>query len=138
VTVVARVSGVANPVGVYRMGDSPTAGDSYILRIRLEHATAASSVTSDVAQVGQTVQVFIKEGNGPEEQITTMLISEIGILAKVNLCRSDSVLNLADAAELAACPSISPNSHCPCADVNGDGQVDMRDWAMLQNEFAGG
>lgn len=33
VTVIARVAQAANPVGVYKMGQSSAAGDHYVLRI---------------------------------------------------------------------------------------------------------
>ena len=36
VTVIGRVSGVPQPVGRYRMVEGTTAGDNYVLRVRLE------------------------------------------------------------------------------------------------------
>lgn len=61
VSIIARVDGVTNPVGSYTMGKNAGAGDSYVLRIRLESLADGAIQSNDAALIGQTVHIIIKK-----------------------------------------------------------------------------
>jgi hypothetical protein len=84
-TVIARVSGVTLPVGSYTMGDNPAAQSNYVLRIRLESLADGSSQSDDAAVVGQTAQLFVHQGIGPERPAGTYPITASGIVARLDL-----------------------------------------------------
>jgi hypothetical protein len=147
VSVIARVSGVPDPVGRYRMGDGGTAGDNYVLRIRLEAPVPGSPVGSNVAQVGQTVQLYIKQGAN-ELLAHSAAVTTIGVLRRQDLsvsvlpanCVVDAAVDLADHQAFNGCmagPGAPVAPGCSCADVDGDGHVDLRDWRWFQSGFSG-
>jgi hypothetical protein len=72
-------------VGRYHMGDSATAGDLYVLRIRLESLVDGSVQSENAAVVGQTAQIFLRQGTAPEEHALDFLISDRGIAEEHNL-----------------------------------------------------
>ena len=69
VTVLARVTGVTNPVGSYHMGDTANAAISgfaqYVLKIHLESLADGSTQSSDHAIVSQTANLFINRVPAP-------------------------------------------------------------------------
>lgn len=149
VTIIARVDGVPDPVGMYRMGQSSTAEDNYVLRVRLQAPVAGSAVDDNAAQVGQTVHLRLRIGDGPEEAIQDYVIPGIGILQNLTLsvavlvgnCNDvDLAIDLADHALFRACfagPNLPVSPSCSCADTDGDEDVDLRDWRGVQNAFTG-
>lgn len=148
VTVIARVDGVAQPVGRFRMGQSAGAGDHYVLRIRLQASVSGSPVDNNASQVGQSAQIFVQLGSGPEELATTINLAEIGMLLQTDLiiatlpanCVADNQIDLNDYKSFRTCmagPNIPSTKECACADVDGDSDVDLRDWSWLQRGFTG-
>ena len=85
VAIIARVAGVQKPVGYYHMGQSFTAGDNYVLRIRVESLSDESDQSDNAAIVGQTAQIFIRQGNGPELEKEQFTISAIGMIQQLTL-----------------------------------------------------
>ena len=90
-TVIARVSGVAQPVGSYTMGDNPAAQNNYVLRVRLESLADGSSQSDNAAIIGQTVQLLVRQGVGPERLAATYLITASGIVARLDLSVSGGI-----------------------------------------------
>ena len=87
-TVIARVDGVPNPVGTYHMGDNPSAGDQYVLRIRVESLADGSAQSNDAALIGQTAHIFVQAGRGAEKSATDFVIATRGITEQRNLVAS--------------------------------------------------
>ena len=85
VQVIARVNGVPLPVGTYTMGDDPSAGNLYILRIRVESLADGSAQSDNKALIGQTARIFVKTGGREEQLAFSFPISERGIALETNL-----------------------------------------------------
>jgi hypothetical protein len=52
----------------------------------------------------------------------------------------DGMVGPADFAFVATCiggPTVAAESACSCADLNGDGRVDLGDYAVLQMRYSG-
>ncbi len=148
VTVIGRVSGSSDPVGRYRMGEGATAGSNYVLRVRLEVPVAGSPQNPNAARLGQVLQFFVKQGNNPEVLASSAPLTAAGMLELRNLsisflpanCVADGVVDLADHQAFKNCmagPGNVTAGQCSCADVEGDDDVDLRDWAWLQTGFTG-
>ena len=147
VRVLARVDGVTEPIGAYRMGQSPMADDNYVLRLRLESEADGAPQGNDVARVGQTANIFIKVARQAELLVQSVVIPATGTVVSLNLdaCFKDTDLNstgtteLADHVVLQGCftgPEQGPISQpCEASDLDCDDDVDLRDWAQLQNGF---
>ena len=147
VTVIGRVSGGPEPVGRYRMGEGGTAGDNYVLRVRLEAPVSGSPQNPNAARLEQELQFFVKLGSNPEILATTAILTAAGMLELRNLsisvlpanCVADGVVDLADHQAFTDCmtaPGGKLGPACACADVEGDGDVDLRDWRWLQSGFS--
>ncbi|MFQ5495918.1 MAG: hypothetical protein ACE5EX_11120 [Phycisphaerae bacterium] len=149
VTVVARVDGVAEPVGRYKMGSSSVAGNLYVLRVRIDAAVAGSPVGANAAQLGQTVALSVQRGAGAETFIREYRIGRIGALQRLDLdnavvpgqCATiDQDVALDDHQALIACvqgPGRAPSPGCDCADLDGDTDSDLLDWSRFQLQFTG-
>lgn len=148
VTIVARVTGVPNPVGLYKMGQGALAEDNYVLRVRLEASVPDSPAGDNAAQVGQTAQILVRLGTGPENFVQEVALSSIGLLQRLDLnasilpanCVADTNVDLADHRSFRDCiggPGEDAPPICACADVDGDGHVDLKDWRWLQRGFTG-
>ncbi len=112
VSIIARVNG--NPdslVGAYRMGDIPSAGDNYVLRIRLESLADGSSQSANAALIGQTVYIFAKISNYLEVPAGSVTVQESGVAQQLDL-HNGSVIY-------------------PKADLNTDGIVNFIDFARI-------
>jgi len=83
VSVVARVSGVPGPVGSYHMGDDPNTGDNYVLRIQIEDLNDGSSQSDNAALIGQTIDVYLSQGAGPEFLAGSLLLSSKGHIQNI-------------------------------------------------------
>ncbi len=83
VTVIARVDGVPDPVGRFRVGESSVVG-RYVLRIRLESLADGSEQSDNAARVGQTANIFVKQGDEPEEQVGDLPLTAIGIMQRLD------------------------------------------------------
>ena len=147
VTVIARVDGVANPIGSYKMGQLSPPGDHYVLRNRLEAAVAGSPASTNAAEIGQTAHLFVRQGSTEVfaadvtlSSIATVVNLDLDVLILPANCVADKVVNLADHNAFRDCmsgPGIAVPGTCSCADVDGDGDVDISDWRWLQRSFAG-
>ena len=148
VSVIGRVNGVAEPVGRYRMGEGGTAGNNYVLRVRLEAPVAGSPQSPNAARLEQDLLLYVKQGSNPEVLATSVSLTVPGMLQQRNLsisvlpanCVADGVVDLADHQAFQNCvtaPGEAAPPECACADVEGDGDVDLRDWAWLQTGFTG-
>jgi hypothetical protein len=114
VSIIARVNGDPNSlVGAYRMGDIPSAGDNYVLRIRLESPADGSSQSANAALIGQTVYIFAKISNYLEVPAGSVTIQESGVAQQLDL-HNGSV--------------IYPNG-----DLNADGIVNFIDFTRIGN-----
>lgn len=78
VTVLARVDGVPKAIGSYHMGDRPTAGDDYVLAMRLESLFDGSPQSDNAAVVGQTAHLVVKTPDGVEHDAGTYLLAGNG------------------------------------------------------------
>lgn len=146
-TIIARVTGAENPVGVYKMGASSTAGDRYVLRIRLESLADGGPQSNNTALVGQTASIFLKQADGPEEFVRSFTIQRMGAITKLNLnntvvpgnCANNKPdINLNDYLAFQTCFTGNGGpapSNCDCADLDGDGDVDLLDWSRFQVVF---
>lgn len=114
VSIIARVNG--NPdslVGAYRMGDIPSAGDNYVLRIRLESLADGSSQNANAALIGQTVYIFAKISSYLEVPAGSVTVQESGVAQQLDL-HNGSVIY-------------------PSGDLNTDGIVNFIDFARIGN-----
>ena len=154
VTVLGRVDGVTEPVGTYRMGDNPNAGDRYVLRIRLESLADGAAPSNNAAQIGQTVNLFAKEGDGAEQAVGTFAVSAAGVLKSLNLPvtavkgdgDNDGDVDVRDFVSFVRCfsgpqgtPGFQPPDG-PCAakfDFEPDGDVDFVDFVGFVSAFTG-
>lgn len=139
VTITARVDGVDQPVGHYRMGDNSAAGDQYVLRIKMESLADGSEQGNDAAVIGQTVDFFAQVGTDPEQSVGNLRLTRAGLIKSLNLpaiggltgdIDRDGDVDLADFLELQRCfggPGVSVAQGCQPADLDGDGDVDLAD-----------
>lgn len=156
VRVIARteISGESRVVGQYRMGDLASASDCdgaadcYVLRIRLETVPSGESPSGTAVvldpQSPAQVDIFIKEGSSPEVQAATIPVADRGVIRRQDLrgapvttdIDDSGQTDLADHAQLHASlrgPVTTTLAPCDNADINRDGFVDLRDFALLQN-----
>jgi len=152
----AEISGEPRVVGQYRMGDLASASDCdgdtdcYVLRIRLETVPSGESPSGTAVvldpQSPAQVDIFIKEGASPEVQATTISVADRGVIRRQDLrgapattdINDSGQTDLADHAQLHASlrgPVTTTLAPCDNADINRDGFVDLRDFALLQNGF---
>ncbi len=140
VTIVGRVDGVPDAVGSYRMGDQSSAGDNYVLRIRLESPVQGFPLSPNAAAIGQTVKIMAKQGNGPEAQVASFLVQDRGVIQPLGLSDGqgadvdgDHDSDLRDFARLQNCfTGTGPlGTGCQSADLNGDGSVNLNDYKSL-------
>ena len=143
VSIIARVSGDPNSlVGAYRMGDNPTAGDYYVLRIRLESLADGSSQSPNAALIGQMVDIFIKTSGYLELPAGSVTIHESGVAQHLDLqsgsmvfsdadLNIDGIVNLVDFAIVAQCwdrkDCAAVNDWCGGADIGHSSAVDFSD-----------
>lgn len=149
VSVIARVSGVAQPIGRYDMGCNSAAGDRYVLKLRIESPFDGQPQSDDAAHVGQTADLFIRVGSGPERSAGQFAITSNATFANQNLsatsafgqCADEAAgIGLADARSFVDCMTGVEGSvalGCGCADSDADGDSDLKDWALLQMNFDG-
>jgi len=136
------VEGRPQVVGRYRMGDSPPAGDRYVLRIRRESGIDGSPQSADAARANQQVRVTIK--NGPAASFT---LDEPGAVRRLDLFVGDVGLDgdgdadLKDFAFLQRCFTGSapgaPVPACAAVDKDHDGDVDLIDYLGVAGALAG-
>ncbi len=85
VTIIARIDGVPDPIGQYHMGDNSSAGDRYVLRMRLESLADGSTQSDNTALVGQTARIYAQQEDDPEQHVTDFVITEPGLVRELNL-----------------------------------------------------
>jgi len=148
ISVVARVDGVADPVGRYRLGDSSNAGDNYVLRIRLESLADGSSQSRNAALVGQTVHIYVQKGTGTTQLFADYAIPVQGHVQYLDLgvrvrgdWNGDTRLALDDYGHLDDCmegPAAAVLGQCVAVfDFDGNSRVDLADYASFQKAFTG-
>ncbi|MHC4211792.1 MAG: hypothetical protein ACYSWP_00330 [Planctomycetota bacterium] len=116
VSIVARVSGEPNSfVGAYQMGDNPSAGDHYVLKIHLESLADGSSQSANAALIGQTVDIFVRPTAYSEVLATSVTVGGRGQVQYFDL--------YVDAPEYSA------------MDLNTDGIVNFKDFADVANNW---
>ena len=158
VTIIARamIESQVREVGRYRMGDIPAAtdchgeADCYVLRIRLESVPAGETASGTAVILDRAhpapVQVYLRQGADPEEQVTEVEIADAGVIRRLDLrypagtadLNGDGHGDLTDYQMFHAAfqgPSVPCPTVCNPADLNGDGYVDLRDFAVLQATF---
>ncbi len=149
-TVLARIDGVSDPVGQYRMGGRASIGDRYALRIRLESGADGSAQSNNAARVGDTVHIFVKQGGGAEQAVADYAITEIGAVVRLNLSIAseacpgdldeDGDVDLVDHSSFQKCltgPGGTASAECGAADFDNDNDVDLIDWYGFQAVFTG-
>lgn len=119
--IVAKVDGVASPVGTYQMGDNAGAtdcgneigaqpdADCHVLKIHLESLADGSQRSDGYALVNDVVEFFIKDGP-TETPAGAFVVQESGLAQRVNI------------------PFILVQ-----ADFDMDGDVDNDDFTTFQN-----
>lgn len=90
--ILARVDSQDEPIAVYRMGDLPAAGNSFVLHLphRLKTGSANPSPVGPLA--GETARLFVIKDRGEE-----VLVSEIAIPASGKTLKMDLQLSKGDA-----------------------------------------
>jgi len=151
VSIIARVNG--NPdslVGAYRMGDIPSAGDNYVLRIRLESLADGSSQSANAALIGQTVYIFAKISNYLEVPAGSVTVQESGVAQQLDLqngsiiypngdLNTDGIVNFIDFARIGQfwdrkdCGTA--NDWCDGADITHSTAVDFSDVSELADSW---
>jgi len=112
VSIIARVNGDPDSlVGAYRMGDIPSAGDNYVLRIRLESLADGSSQSTNAALIGQMVYIFAKVSNYLEVPAGSVTVQESGVAQQLDLHNGSIIY--------------------PSGDLNADGIVNFMDFARI-------
>lgn len=126
--------------------------DKFIIRARLESGDDGSQQGLNVARVGQTIRIFVREGtNGPEQIVGTYTIQGRGSLQRLDLLpgygdlTGDGAVDLTDYSSFAQCISGAGNTSPPPActqkqftasDSDGDGDVDLNDVAVFTTRFS--
>jgi len=126
VSVIARtmVSGQMVDVGTYKMGDQPSASDClgsadcYVLRMRVETVPQGADPSGSAVVLSPstpaTVELFVREGTAPEAPAGTILVDDRGMI------RQRSLFGTAET-----------------SDINGDGQKNLEDHALLEQALGG-
>lgn len=120
VHVIARVDNggsLSDPVGSYKLGDSAVVGNRYRLQIRVESLADGIAPSATAARLDDTVKFFLRQANGPEQEVQSVLISEVGAVSQLDLC-----INPSGASE-AAVPGNCANDF----DDDCDGLTDVND-----------
>jgi hypothetical protein len=151
VSIIARVNGDPDSlVGAYHMGDIPSAGDNYVLRIRLESLADGSSQSLNAALIGQTVYIFAKTSDYLEIPAGSVTIQESGIAQHLDLhngsviypqadLNTDGIVNFIDFARIAQfwdrkdCGTA--NDWCDGADITQSTAVDFSDVSELADAW---
>ncbi len=132
----------APPIG--QLDDCP--GNLYALKVRTEStpdgvAPSGNAVVLDFANP-RTVRILMQQGTNPAQFVRNLLINERGKIRQLAL----SVLNRFAFRDYAKCqrgPAVTtPGGSCSAelfagADYDEDGDVDLRDYAFVQNHFVG-
>jgi hypothetical protein len=158
VSIIARtmVSGQTRDVGMYSMGEQPSAADClgqtdcYVLRVRLETVPSGAQPSGEAALLTPadpaTIQLYIQEGTSPESAAGELPVTDRGMIRRVDLhttpisadLNADGQRNLADHAILQSAltgPGTPVTQPCDPKDINRDGRIDMADFAILQVEL---
>ena len=93
------------------MGDIPSAGDNYVLRIRLESLADGSSQNANTALIGQTVYIFAKTSDYLEVPAGSVTVQESGAAQYLDLYNASIIY--------------------PSGDLNTDGIVNFMDFAGI-------
>jgi len=122
-------------------------GNLYALKVRCESTPDGVAPSGQAAVLNPSnptaVRILMQTGGGPEKFVHDLLISERGRIRNIAL----SVLNLFAFRDFASYRSgpggSSPGGSCTAefftaSDYDDDGDVDLRDFAFLQNQFVGG
>lgn len=151
VSIIARVNGDPNSlVGAYRMGDIPSAGDNYVLRIRLESLADGGSQSANAALIGQMVYIFAKISNYLEVPAGSVTVQESGAAQNLDLhnasiiypngdLNSDGIVNFMDFAGIGKfwnrkdCGTA--NDWCDGADITKSTAVDLSDVSELADTW---
>ncbi len=159
VTIVAKTTVATQvvEVGRYKMGDSDAAtdcngdADCYILRIRLESVPAGETASSEAVILNRanpaTVQLFLIQGEGAEQQIAELEITDSAVIRRLDLrdvpatvdLNGDGQENLSDYQVFAISirgPIDPAPGTCNTADLNGDGFVDLLDFGLFQAMYS--
>ena len=150
VTVTARVDEASDAIATYHMGDNPAAGDSYVLRLRLESLADGSAQSDNAALIGQTARISVQQGTGPEALVALFTIGDRGQIMNRDLGAGDfggdGDVDLDDFALFVRCLSgpgaTTPPSECTpeqfsITDLDRDDDVDLDDFDILQAGFTG-
>lgn len=149
VTILARVNGVPLPVGTYKMGDIPAAGDHFVLRLRVESLSGGQPPANDAAPIGQTADLFVRVAQGPETFAGQYVLTAAGVVQQRDVevettfgrCAGPGPgIGFDDMAAFVTCLTgvngdVPPE--CDCADSDFDGDSDLADWRHFQNAFTG-
>lgn len=151
VSIIARVNGDPNSlVGAYRMGDNPSAGDNYVLRIRLESLADGSSQSANAALIGQMVYIFAKVSNYLEVPAGSVTVLESGAAQNLNLqnatiiysnadLNTDGIVNFIDLARIGQFWDRKDcgiaNDWCDGADIGHSTAVNFSDVSELANSW---
>ena len=85
VTVIARVARLDVPIATYRMGDIPTAGDRYVLRVPYAVQDDGHTPSAKMGRAGELAEIHIKVGSGPEQYVTDVVLPPSGDVKQLNL-----------------------------------------------------
>lgn len=117
VTINARVSGVASPVGSYPMGDNVAAGDNYVIKIAVDTLTDGSGLMmflgTSTPAIGETVTLYATENGGPEVAVGSYVITSRGITQQLDLTNG---------------PFLD-------TDFNTDGKTNFKDFSTLAQQW---
>jgi len=145
VTVVARVDGVADPVGNGYFVADGQGGFSYVLNIQLESTVDGLPRSPGTARAQDTVHIYVKQGADPERLVTNYLVGKMGVVQQLNLevhanqCPGDSNddgdVDLSDVAFFQTCFTGTVGgvpAGCDVCNANSDGNVNLDDWPSVQ------
>jgi len=76
---------VAPGIGSYKMGNSVSAGNQYVLRLRLESLADGSSQSANAAVVGQTARIFLRQGSGSPTFVRAYNITSRGVFERSDI-----------------------------------------------------
>jgi hypothetical protein len=118
------------------------AGDYYILRIRLESLADGSLQSANAAQIGQTVDIFVKTSDYLEIPAASVLVEARGMAQYLDLdidspvcldadLNTDGIVNFKDLARVAQWwgrqDCVVSNNWCNSADITHSTAVDYYD-----------